>query len=102
MALEAILIVSFDSNSDAGAGLGGGEGLVVDPALEHTPKPTFSDHTPLPEISRRFLQFVKAKSLQIWGLQNLVLCSWTWMNRGRGAGSIRIRSYTKKKESSQN
>lgn len=88
IALHGILIVSFNSNGDAGAGFGGGERLIVDPAFENTSKTTLTHHAPLTEISSCFFQLIKAKSLHIWALQNLVLGSWTWMNRCTWARTV--------------
>ena len=90
MSLHAILIVSFDSNSYASAGLGGGERVVIDPAFKHTPKTSLSHHAPLTEIPSGPFQLIKAKPLQIWRLQNLILRSWTWMNRRRRTRTVRF------------
>lgn len=73
VALEAILVEPLHGDDDSGAGLCGGEGLLVDPAFEDGAEAAFSEHAVGPEIPGGHFEVHEIEALHIRRLQYLAL-----------------------------
>lgn len=75
MTLETFLVELLDSDDDAGAGPGGGEGVLVNPSFEDGAKASLAENTVGAEVPGGGLELVEAEAPHIGRLQNLTLAA---------------------------